>query len=282
VKPPFPYYGGKQRLAARIVSLLPDHGHYVEPFAGSLAVLLAKPPSRMETINDLDREVVTFWRVLRDRPDELVAACELTPHALAEYDACRKADDTVDEVEVARRLWVKLSQGRASATGNTKAGWRHHRDPGGSTVGIPAYLDGYRRRLHPAAERLRAVSIECRPALDVIRLYGTHEKVLLYVDPPYLPGTRTSTGYRHELTDADHAELVEALDACRGAVVLSGYASALYDDQLDHWHRLDIPTATGQGGTWEPRTEVLWSNRPLATGRLFDLGPADSKRRSVS
>ena len=72
---PFPYFGGKTSHAARIASLLPDHGHYVEPFAGSLAVLLAKPRSRMETVNDLDGDLMTFWRVLRDQPEELARAC---------------------------------------------------------------------------------------------------------------------------------------------------------------------------------------------------------------
>lgn len=69
--PPFTYFGGKQMLAGRIAALLPDHRHYVEPFAGSLAVLLAKPPSTLETVNDLDRDLMLFWRVLRDRPDVL-------------------------------------------------------------------------------------------------------------------------------------------------------------------------------------------------------------------
>ena len=84
LRPPFAYYGGKTKLAPAIAALLPEHGHYVEPFAGSLAVLLAKPPSRMETVNDLDGALVNFWRVLRDRPLELARACALTPHSRAE------------------------------------------------------------------------------------------------------------------------------------------------------------------------------------------------------
>ncbi len=76
--PPMAYFGGKTRLAARIVELLPPHEHYVEPFAGSLAVLLAKPLSRMETVNDLDGDIMTFWRVLRDRPEELILIADKT------------------------------------------------------------------------------------------------------------------------------------------------------------------------------------------------------------
>jgi len=71
IRPPITYFGGKTRIARAIVDLLPAHEHYVEPFGGSLAVLLAKRPSAMETVNDINRALMTFWRVLRDRPGEV-------------------------------------------------------------------------------------------------------------------------------------------------------------------------------------------------------------------
>src|SRR5690606_3844003 len=86
VKPPFSYYGGKTTLAPQIADLLPEHDHYVEPFAGSLAVLLAKDVSRCETVNDLDGDLMTFWRVLRDSPEQFERACAMTPHSRAEYE----------------------------------------------------------------------------------------------------------------------------------------------------------------------------------------------------
>ena len=89
VLPPIPYFGGKQALAPWIVSLFPKHGHYVEPYCGSLAVLLAKSPARMETVNDTDSKLMTFWRVLRDRPIDLARVCALTPHSRAELLAAR-------------------------------------------------------------------------------------------------------------------------------------------------------------------------------------------------
>src|SRR4051794_36673168 len=111
MKPPFAYYGGKTTLAEAIVGLLPEHRHYIEPFAGALAVLLAKPRAQFETVNDLDGDLVTFWRVLRDRGQELATACALTPHSRAEHQAAY--DLTVeDELERARRVWVRLAQGR--------------------------------------------------------------------------------------------------------------------------------------------------------------------------
>ncbi|TYK45197.1 DNA adenine methylase [Actinomadura decatromicini] len=259
MKPPIAYYGGKTQIAGQIVSLLPEHKHYVEPFAGSLAVLLAKRPSRMETVNDLDGDIVAFWRVLRSRPAEFERVCALTPHARAEHAAAYEA--AADELEQARRVWVKLTQGRAGTLRTT--GWRHYVRPVGTT-GMPDYLAGYVNRIAAAAERLKRVSLECRPALDVIARYGQHAEVLLYVDPPYLAETRTSTNYKHEMPRPDqHIEVAEALTDCAASVVLSGYASPLYDDLYRDWHRCEIDTFTGQAAQRSPRTEVLWSNRPF-------------------
>ncbi|MEV1315298.1 DNA adenine methylase [Micromonospora arborensis] len=272
MKPPFPYAGAKGNLAERIVSLLPEHVHYVEPYAGSLAVLLAKPPVRMETVNDLDRDLVTFFRVLRDRPKELARVCKLTPHSRAEYVDLRTSPIVGDELEVARRVWVLLTQGRGGTLGSL-TGWRHFVQPRGSSIGMPAYQDGYVERMESVSERLHAVSLECMPALDLIAKYGVDPEVLLYVDPPYL-GTTRGVLYRHEMkSDAEHRELAAALTECRAAVVLSGYASPLYDGELyAGWHRLDLPTMTGNGRDGaKSRTEVVWSNRPLSVKpSLFD------------
>lgn len=268
MKPPTPYYGSKASIASWIVSLLPDHTHYVEPFAGSLAVLLAKPRSVMETVNDLDAELVTFWRMLRDRPNDLARVCALTPHSRAEMDAAYEV--ATNELETARRVWVLLTQGRAATLRRT--GWRHYIDPAGSGSSMPDYLDGYRARLAPVAERLMAVSLECLPALDVVTKYGREPDVLLYVDPPYLGGTRTSAGYQHEMrSEAEHRELAEALHGCEAAVVLSGYDSPLYEDLYAGWWRHTVTTSTCQGGAKSARTEVLWVNRPPREATLFDL-----------
>ncbi|MEU7787689.1 DNA adenine methylase [Amycolatopsis sp. NPDC049159] len=123
MKPPLTYFGGKTRLAEQISAAFPAHEHYVEPYAGSLAVLLAKPRSRMETVNDLDGDLMTFWRVLRDQPDELTRVCALTPHARAEQLEAYALGEVPDDLERARRVWVLLTQGRAGVMRNT--GWRH-------------------------------------------------------------------------------------------------------------------------------------------------------------
>lgn len=270
MKPPITYLGGKMNLADQITALLPEHGHYVEPFAGSLSVLMAKKPSDHETVNDLDGDLVTFWRVLRDQPGELERVCALTPHARAEHAASYNLAELTD-LERARRVWVQLTQGRAGV--RTRTGWRHYVAPSGSSASMPDYLAGYVRRIESAAARLVGVSLECRPALDVIASYGRASDVLLYVDPPYLGETRRSGGYAHDMPgEAEHRELADALHSCKAAVVLSGYPSDLYDQQLyPGWRRHSFATSTGQGGAWESRTEVLWSNRPLGgQAWLFD------------
>lgn len=283
MKPPFTYFGGKTRLAPQIAALLPPHEHYVEPFAGSLAVLLAKPPSAMETVNDLDGDIVNFWRVLRERPLELERACFLTPHARAEHQAAFIPAD--DNLERARRLWVLLTQGRSGQRRPT--GWRHYQDPRGSSHSMPDYLQSYAGRIAAAAARIAGVSLECLPALEVIARYGRHSSCLLYADPPYLDSVRHSAGrgnsYLHEMrTEDDHRELAEALRAARATVVLSGYDSPLYLELYDGWHRLELGAYTGNAAPGKgERAEVLWSNRPFprlaartAQFSLFEAGEA--------
>lgn len=269
MKPPIAYFGGKTALADRLVDLMPAHEGYVEPYAGSLAVLLAKPQERVEVVNDLDRRLVTFWRVLRDHPDELLRRCALTPHSRAELDYAQDFD-VDDEIELARRVWVVLTQGRSRHLGRT--GWRFFANPANSPAGFPANLDTYRERLSAAAERIRLVTLECRPAVQVIEQYGAAPGNLLYVDPPYLGSTRSGWDrYPEEMRDeAGHREMAAALQEVAGPVLVSGYASDLYDRELfPDWDRIEIGTFSANAVD-RVRTEVVWSNRPMGAF-LFDL-----------
>jgi DNA adenine methylase len=264
------------RAAPRIVDMLPEHDAYIEPFCGSLAVLLAKKPGgRLEVVNDLDQDLMTFWRVLRQQPTDLERVCSLTPHSRAEYNACWPITEPLDDLERARRVWVKLAMGRGGQLRPT--GWRYHEQAHGRTSSMPRTLMGYTSRFAAVAERLRHVSLECMPALEVIERYGQHPGNLLYVDPPYLMVTRSRTGYRHEMhSEAEHRELGAALHQCRASVVLSGYHSALYDELYAGWHTAEISAFTGQangGRAGGDRVEVLWSNRPLGGSSIaLDFG----------
>ncbi|ANO03631.1 MULTISPECIES: DNA adenine methylase [Mycobacteroides] len=261
-KSPVPYFGGKSWLAPRLAGVLPPHKHYVEVCGGSLAVLLAKKPSRQETVNDLDNHLMTFWRVLRDRPDDLERACSLTPHSRAERALAQEISSELDELEVARRVFVALTQGRSGSL--TRTGWRHDLRP--VSTPMPVVLQRYAGRIAQAAKRIQKVSLECRPAVELVEAYGAVRENLLYVDPPYIvdKGIRRGGEYRVEMRSVGaHQELAEACVGADAAVVVSGYASELWDGMLDGWYRYEIPMLTSQGSGDGRRTEIVWSNRVL-------------------
>lgn len=261
-KSPVPYFGGKSWLAPRLAGVLPPHKHYVEVCGGSLAVLLAKKRSRQETVNDLDNHLMTFWRVLRDRPDDLERVCSLTPHSRAERALAQEISSELGELEIARRVFVALTQGRSGSL--TRTGWRHDLRP--VSTPMPVVLQRYAGRIGAAAKRIRGVSLECRPAVELVEAYGGVRENLLYVDPPYIvdKGIRRGGEYRVEMrSEAAHRELASACLAADAGVVVSGYSSELWDGMLDGWYRWEIPMLTSQGSGDGRRTEVLWSNRPL-------------------
>lgn len=274
VKPPFAYYGGKTTLAPKIAAILPEHDHYIEPFAGSLAVLLAKAPTTWETVNDLDDLLVNFWRVLRDKPEELAHAAMLTPHARTEYaDASKDIASIESDVERARLVWVRITQGRKNTTRPAGASsWRYGQSAA-KGHSWPSYLSAYAGRMSAVANRLKNVSIENRDAVELVEEYGQYENNCLYVDPPYVAASRVALSqYRLEAACDDfHARLARALNECRASVVLSGYGSDIYDDLFRGWHRLEMKAPPSLGAS--ERTEVLWSNRPLGAPDLFsELG----------
>lgn len=266
-RPLLRWHGGKWRLAPWIVDHLPRHRVYVEPFGGAASVLLRKPRSYAEIYNDLDGDVVNLFRVLRS-PDaaRLVDMIRLTPFARDEFIAAYEHSD--DPLEMARRLIVRSFMGfGTSGAAGLNTGFRANSSRSGTT---PAHdWTNYPDALAITIERLAGVVVENRPALEVMRQHDGPD-TLHYVDPPYMPETRSRKWrragqpyhvYRHELDEADHAELLEALNALRGMVVLSGYPSALYDAALSDWTRIERP-AMADGA--RPRTEVLWLNRAAA------------------
>lgn len=280
MKPPFPYYGGKTRIAPWIVSLFPDHRVYAEPFCGSAAVLFAKPRCVHEVINDLDGHVVNFYRVLRDRPDDLELACRCTPYSRAEYFASDPDEPGIDDLERARRWWCRLNQSFAK-NGSGATGWSTSIKRGSNNArSVWNRID----RFASTIERLATVTIEHRDALEVIAEYSDPRGVL-YVDPPYLAATRSAYAdgrrphgeYRHELaTEDQHRALAAALHASTSAVFLSGYASDLYDELFAGWNRVERQVVRGTAATRNAdrihATEVVWTNRPVAEqGRLLDL-----------
>ena len=253
MKPVLKYPGSKWRLAEWIISFMPPHTTYLEPFFGSGAVFFQKPPSKVETINDIDGNVVNLFRVIRERPEELAALIEMTPWAREEYYA--SYEKTGDELEDARRFLVRCWQAAYTQT-NSRSGWRvGYQGDGGN----PAIWKNLSVRIRSTTDRLRGVQIENRPAAEIIAKSNTPD-VLIYADPTYPLDTRSGKMYAEEMTDTDHVLLLEALDAHPGPVLLSGYACELYDSRLKHWRR---ETKKAQAEKGQTREEVLWIN-PVA------------------
>ena len=267
MRPPFVYFGAKQTIAKKIVQYFPEHIHYVEPYCGSMAVLLEKPVSRAETMNDLDQDVVNFWRVLREHPKELEERCMLTPHSRAEQQNARSIKDCQDPIERARLFWVLVTQGRSGRYYH-QSGWRHYKNAAGRPSGFSntaKMLRGYVDRFGPVLDRIKNISLECRPAQEVIQEYGRFDRTLLYLDPPYLLSTRNGRlAYKHEMRDQDHKDMLDLILACKSNVVLSGYCNPLYNDALKQWERVEIQAYSGNADTNRSiRTEVLWANFEL-------------------
>jgi DNA adenine methylase len=276
--PPTNYYGGKARLAPWIASLLPPCRTYVEAFAGSAAVLFAKPPSPTEILNDLDGAVVNFFTVLRDHPAELTRALRLTPYARAEYQqlAARYDDSGLDDLERARRWFVRVNQSISHLAGRGRpSGWAAAYNTNGADHAhkFAALAD----RLEACAERLRRVHLEQRPAVEVIAKYAkAGADAVVYCDPPYLAEVRSAVTKRRGAdyaveyaTEADHRALAEVLHATPATVLLSGYPSGLYAELYEArgWWRAERtvmrPTSNVSGGRGTCAVEVVWSNRPL-------------------
>ncbi len=265
---PIGYFGAKTIMSADIVARMLPHQGYVEPYAGSLAVLLAKPTCELEVINDLDGRLMTFWRVLRDRPGELYHMAECTPPSrqLTKESAALDADD---ELRLAHQVWVALSQGRSRAL-DGNGGWRGKYQIDASTT-LSEDMRKFRDRLMPAARRLRDVQLENRDALDIIADYGDEPRTLFYVDPPYLGSTRSAGGYGFDAPDVEHHRaLAERLHAVRGPVILSGYPSELYDELFGDWYCM-LVGATSQNALpgKQRRIEALWANYDIDSGTLW-------------
>lgn len=269
MKPVLKYPGAKWSIAQWIISHFPPHTTYLEPFFGSGAAFFNKKPCLVETINDLDGNIVNLFKVIRDRPEELANLLLWTPWSRKEYnDLLTTAKDpdyfvkTGDELEDARRMLVRMWMGRGSKTSD-RSSWRHNIQAVGSTTS--RLWKQLPKHLILAADRLKDAQIECQPAIKLISRYKFPE-VLIYVDPPYPLCTRSKRIYKHEMTDEDHMNLLDALDQHPGPVLLSGYACPIYDDRLQHWTRRTCK-AQAEGG--RQREEVLWINPKAAEASII-------------
>jgi DNA adenine methylase len=259
----FGWYGGKFSHLDWLLPMLPTCHHYCEPFAGSAAVLLNREPSPVETYNDLDGEVVNFFRTLRDEKELLIEAIGLTPFSREEFGSACVLDSALPSLERARRFYVRARQVRTGLAQTASLGrWANCKST--SRAGMSGVISrwlGAVESLPQIVERLLRVQIENRPALEVIEVYDSPE-TLFYCDPPYLHATRGDDNvYGHEMTDAQHRELAATLNSVTGRVAVSNYACELMDKlyPAPRWRKAVSPEKTIHS-TKGKRAEVLWTN----------------------
>jgi DNA adenine methylase len=260
---PFGWYGGKFSHLDWLLPLLPDCHHYCEPFAGSGAVLLNRDPSPVETFNDLDGEVVNFFRVLREEKARLIEAIGLTPFAREEFALACEISPDLSTLERARRFYIRARQVRTGLAQTASIGrWANCKNT--SRAGMSGVISrwlGAVEDLPAVAERLIRVQIENRPAADIIRLYDS-PGTLFYCDPPYVHSTRgDSKAYGFEMTDAHHRDLAGVLNSIQGMVAFSNYQAAILENlyPASKWYKTVSLPRTNHS-TKDSRVEVLWTN----------------------
>lgn len=267
-RPPVRYHGSKWRIAPWIISMIPEHRNYVEVFGGAAGVLLRKVRSRVEIYNDLDKQVVQFFKLLRHPVSarKLIEAIALTPFARDEH--IDSYDPTLDPIESARRFVIRCysGHGTCSIDTNDSNGFRSCDIRAGKSyarewTGIPEALAA-------TASRFQGVTIE---NLDFRRLIPKFDapETLFFIDPPYPHATRSAggKGYVHELSDHDHEQLAWMLHQLTAKVMICGYPCSLYDRLYKAWHRSEKRTsANGQLGA-VPRIECMWTNFAPSTAQ---------------
>lgn len=262
----FGWYGGKFSHLDWLLPLLPDCLHYCEPFAGSGAVLMNRDPSPVETYNDIDGEVVNFFRVLRESKDDLIEQIALTPFSREEFALACELDPDLTNVERARRFYVRARQVRTGLAQTASIGrWANCKNTSRSGMsGVVSRWLGGVEQLDFIAERFLRVQIENRPATNIVKLYDSKE-TFFYCDPPYIHETRgDSKAYGFEMDNQKHIELAEVLNAAEGMVALSNYDCELMNKLYSSkkWKKIYSPEKTIHS-TKDKRQEVLWVNYDL-------------------
>lgn len=245
------YPGSKWRIANWIISHFPEHKVYCEPFFGSGAVFFNKKRAYIETINDLDGDIVNLFRVCRERTTELVRLIELTPFARDEFRYCYERSD--DPLEQARRTIVRYHQSFGTSN-SSKNSWKNTQ-----TAGDPRCATMWNYLPDAVAKCaliLKDAQIENTDAIELICRYNDKD-TLIYCDPPYLQSLRRKNIYAYEMDEKKHIELLNVLKESKSKIVISGYDNELYNRELRGWYT-DTKETTAQMGLH--RTEKIWAN----------------------
>ena len=261
IRPAIKCHGGKFYLAKWILSNFPENHQemtYIESYCGGANILFNKPKSKIEVINDIDIGLIQIYRALRDEPKEFLRRLKICKYCEETFDRALKKDEPKDYLEYAVNEFILR---RMSRGGLKKAFAWSERTRGGKPGDINAWetaLEG----LPVLGERLQEVFIYNKPAVEVIKSFN-NPNTLLYLDPPYLQETRVSkNAYTFEMTTDDHIELANVLKKFQGKVILSGYASPLYNRLYKGWTvcKRKVTNHASQQKTKKTKTEVIWKN----------------------
>ncbi|MFY9561292.1 MAG: DNA adenine methylase [Terriglobales bacterium] len=247
---PLSYIGGKHRLAKRIIAILPKHTTYVEAFAGGAQVFFHKEPSKVEVLNDLDGEIVNFFRVCQAHQEELLRYSRFLLVSRKWFELLRATDPaTLTDIQRAARYLYLLKGSFASLVARPNYHWHVVQPPGFNPERLPLLLEN-------AHKRLARVQIECLPYDEVLKRYD-RPATLFYLDPPYF-GRKL---YRYNFEAADFEKLAERLQKLRGKFVLSlndvPEVRALF--RGFHIERVELPY-TSQKTSGRRYREVLITN----------------------
>jgi DNA adenine methylase len=287
----FGYFGSKLRIAAKMKDRLPPHNAWVELFCGSSAMTLAKKPAPIEIINDINGEIVNFFRQLRENGGELRKRIRLTPYARAELELSRKEEENLSDIERARRFFVGAMMAINGCFGEAAGGFSfsnsYTRNGMEARVGRWHGMSDY---LKTVVERLRTVRVENKDALALFHDFEHRPATLVYLDPPYL-GER-SAGYDFDQNSVEyHQKLIHAVLGAKCMIFISGYKSDLYDAHLTKergWFRETIKATTkGNNGKSFDREEVIWFSqsyrKALESGSLpIHFSENEKKNKKVN
>ena len=258
------YPGSKWSIANWIINKFPEHHSYLELFFGSGAVLFNKSRSNIETVNDLDDNVINLFNWIKNDPEKLAHEIYFTPYARNIYE---NSNDNIPEESLAKAVnfCIQINMGYGCRILD-RVGWKkdvYGREKAYSAIDWCKLPD----RIIQASERLRGVQIENKPAVELAQQFN-HKNVLIYADPSYMQETRCCKQYNHEMNDEEHSNLLDVLLAHKGPVLISGYDNDLYNDRLKNWYKGETISYTRNGTR---KREILWMNfEPVSQLSLFD------------
>ena len=259
------YPGSKWSLASWIIGMFPQHHSYLEPFFGSGAVLFNKSRSAIETVNDLDGNVVNLFYWIRHDPERLAKELYYIPYSRQVYEEAYSKVPTND-FERAVQFYIRLNMGQGFRTTGEKVGWKNDVQGREKAYAAQDWVN-LPNKILQAAERLRGVQIENKPAVEVIKSFNFNN-VLIYADPPYDLTTRHGKQYRYEMDYDAQEGLIDTLLQNEGQVMINRYESELYNKKLSDWYREET---ISYNQVCRKKREIVWMNyeRPVQQMSLF-------------